>query len=129
MILSSAFCLSRLALADTVAERIQCSESIGGVQLTVLTSGLSTDAKLVQLLVNETSLTPLGGKCFLSTRPGTRYLLCSFSLENSVRLEVYPWLEMVSGEIKTLQYILWKGSRATSGEFKSCVSTGLHTPI
>jgi hypothetical protein len=62
---------------------------------------------------------PANGRCFKSNVPGSRYLLCSH--ENSqVRIEIYPYVETVSGMVLSAQAVVWYGDHAQALDLRHC---------
>lgn len=106
------------AMADLA--NYNCSQKINGKTIQVIALAKPGSDYDVKLSVDGRAVPLLGGRCFQSSRPSTRYLLCTFKDKN-FELDLYPWVQTTSGSVKAMQFVIWSGDQAsTSSEFTNC---------
>ena len=107
--------------ADNIGITRDCTQSIAGHKIEAIATPLGDGNFTARLIVDGGSLPLLGKSCFVSTRLGTRYVLCSFQIDARSRFEFYPVTETTSGLLTFMQYVIWHGNKAISGSFTNCV--------
>jgi hypothetical protein len=108
------------AVADNVGVTMDCSAVINGVTVEAIATPLAGGKFTTKLIANGTEIPGLSGGCTVSTRPGTKYVLCSYLL-SQMRLEVYPVAYTTNGKQKFMQYVAWNGNEPHFGRFSNCI--------
>jgi hypothetical protein len=113
--------VSSSAKADNIGITRDCTQNIAGHRVEAITTPLEGGNFKARLLFDGKEFPVLGNACFVSTRLGTRYVLCTFQIDAKNRIELYPITETTSGLVRFMQFVLWHGHQAQAGSFTSCI--------
>lgn len=59
--------------------------------------------------------------CYISTRPSTRYVLCTH-IADGLRIELYPISDKATGDIKSARAIIWRGKQVQEVNLSNCIA-------